>query len=146
VSALVIGIGNAWRRDDAAGLEVARRLRDAGLRAHDSDPSRLLDLWAGESEVIVVDAAASRAEPGTIHRLDGLEDDLPAWLSCSSTHHLGVGEAVELGRCLRRMPGNLEILGIEGACFEAGEGLSAPVARAVDALSAELLARLRVVA
>ena len=63
---LVIGVGNAWRRDDGAGPAVAAAL---GGPCTD-DPSRLLDLWAGAEHAIVVDAAASGAPPGTIRRFD----------------------------------------------------------------------------
>ncbi|MFP5364517.1 MAG: hydrogenase maturation protease, partial [Thermoleophilia bacterium] len=109
MTALVLGIGNDWRGDDAAGLEVARRLRAAGVRAAGSagDPSGLLDAWDGEREVILVDAVRSGAAPGTLHRLDARARPLPARLFRGSTHHLSVADAVELGRALGRLPERL---------------------------------------
>ena len=140
----MLGIGNPWRGDDAAGLEVARRLRAEGLRAleREGEPSSLLDAWEGETDVFVVDAVSSGAEPGTIHRLDARAGPLPAELFAMSTHHLSVAEAVELARALGRLPERLEVYGIEGAGFEAGSGLAPPVERAVEAVAAELAARL----
>ena len=141
---LVLGIGNDWRGDDAAGLEVARRLRAAGLRAlgRAGDPSGLLDAWAGEREVILVDAVRSGAAPGTVHRLDATARALPARLFRGSTHHVGVADAVELARALGRLPERVELVGIEGGTFAAGQGLSPAVGRAVDAVTSQLRSRL----
>ena len=140
----MLGIGNPWRGDDGAGLEVARRLRAEGLRAleREGEPSALLDAWAGEREVVVVDAVRSGAEPCTIHRLDARARRLPAELFAVSTHHLSVAEAVELARALGRLPERLEVYGIEGASFEAGSGLAPAVETAVEAVAAELALRL----
>lgn len=140
---LVIGVGNEWRRDDAAGLVVARRLRQSSPRAvrvieHEGEPLDLIEEWAGAAAAIVLDAVSSGAEPGTIHRLDALAMRLPAELFRGSTHALGVAEAVELGRALERLPRRLLVLGIEGERFDAGAGLSQEVERAATRLVDEL--------
>jgi hydrogenase maturation protease len=145
VTALVLGIGNDWRGDDDAGLEVARRLREAGLRALEQtgDPATLLDAWNGEDHVILVDAVRSGAAPGTIHRLDARAVCLPAALFGASTHGVGVAEAIELARCLGRLPERLELYGIEGKRFTVGGGLEPEVRRAVGEVTAELRRRMR---
>ena len=130
---LIVGVGNDWRGDDGAGLEVARRLR--GVEAV-GDPAALLDAWDGADHVIVVDAVRSGAAPGTIHRLD--PDCLPAAAALRSTHGAGLAEAIELGRALDRLPARLELYGIEGGCFEPGSGLTPAVVSAVEALCGEL--------
>ena len=57
VTRLVIGVGNPWRGDDGAGIEVARRL---GGVAFEGDGTGLIDVWENaDDEVVVVDAAAS---------------------------------------------------------------------------------------
>ena len=144
MTVLVLGIGNDWRGDDAAGLEVARRLCAAGLRAiaWERDPSNLIDAWEQEPAVILVDAVRSGAAGGTVHRLDASAGALPARLFRGSTHHLSVAEAVELARCLGRLPARVEFIGIEGRRFEAGVGLTPEVARAVDDVAAQLRRRL----
>jgi hydrogenase maturation protease len=143
---LVIGVGNEWRSDDAAGLVVARRLREpcpaARVIEREGEPLDLIDEWSGADDAIVVDAVRSGAEPGTIHRLDAAEQRLPAELFRGSTHAFSVAEAVELGRALGRLPSRLLVLGIEGEDFTAGAGLSPAVERAVDGLVGELLGRL----
>jgi hydrogenase maturation protease len=123
---------------------VARRLRAVGVRSieREGEPSGLLDAWSGEAHVILVDAVESGAGPGTVHRLDARAGPLPARLFSASTHHLSVAEAVELGRSLGGLPGRLEVVGIEGARFEAGRGLSPEVERAVGEVVAALGGRL----
>jgi hydrogenase maturation protease len=131
----VIGLGNDWRSDDGAGLEVARRLGGAELAG---EPIGLVDALDVE-EVVLVDAVSSGATPGTVHRFEADGEPLPARLfGASSTHALGVAEALELARSLDRLPRRVLVLGIEGASFDFGHGLSAPVAGAVDRLVEEL--------
>ena len=134
--ALVIGLGNAARGDDAAGLIAARRL--GGLE-HEGDPLALLDIWDDAASAVVIDAVSSGAEPGTIHRFDAGAGPLPARLrSSTSTHAIGLGEAIELARALGRLPARLIVCGIEGARFDAGTALTPAVAAAVDALVREV--------
>lgn len=145
----LIGIGNRFRHDDGAGLEVARRLRAThppGCRVleEEGEPGSLIEDWALVQEALVVDAVSSGAEPGTLHRFDVTRDPLPAELFASSTHALGIADAVELARELDRLPPRLAVYGIEGENFETGEGLSFAVEAAVDALVAELCDELRV--
>jgi hydrogenase maturation protease len=139
---LVIGVGNPWRGDDAAGLAVASRLREreTGMRvlAHEGEPLDLLERWDGEERVILVDAVSSGAPPGTIHRVEVAERSLAAELGRGSTHALGVREAVELARTLGRLPAQLLIIGIEGRGFAAGDGLSPEVESSVDRVVTEL--------
>ena len=141
---MVIGVGNPWRSDDAAGLEVARRLEALGepAIAHEGDGSGLLSHWDGVDAVVVVDAASSGAAPGTVHRFDAAAGPLPARLSSSSTHSLGVAEAVELARALGRLPQALVVYAIAGESFEAGEGLTPAVELAVGRLVEELAPRI----
>ena len=132
---LVIGIGNELRGDDVAGLEVVRRLRgEQGLtvREHHGEAIDLIDLWDGADAVVLVDAVRSGAVPGTIHRVDASAEPVPAKLRRTSSHTIGLAEAVELGRTLRRLPPTVVVYGVEGARFAAGAAPTAAVARAID--------------
>jgi hydrogenase maturation protease len=142
---MVIGVGNAWRGDDAAGLAVARRLRElspAGMEVHEheGEATGLVETWANAGHVIVVDAAASGAAAGTVRRFDATARPLPARALRSSTHAFGVPDAIELARALGRLPGRLEVCAIEGADFAAGGTLTPAVARAVEELAQALRA------
>ena len=133
----VIGVGNPWRGDDGAGLEVARRV--GGLE-HEGDCARLADLFAGLDDVAVVDAAAPSGTPGAVHRFDAGREPLPAAMLRSSTHAFGVAEAIELARVLGRFPRTLRVYAIEGADFTIGRSLTPAVERAVERLAGELAA------
>jgi hydrogenase maturation protease len=132
---MVIGVGNPWRGDDRAGLEVARRV---GGIEHEGDCTRLVDAWAGEADVVVVDAAAPGRAPGAVHRFDAVAGPLPAATLRSSTHAFGVADAVELGRALGRLPRVLRVYAIEGREFALGAPMSPEVERAVAELARQL--------
>ncbi|MCA1481341.1 hydrogenase maturation protease, partial [Bradyrhizobium sp. NBAIM08] len=126
LSPLVIGVGNPWRRDDGAGLEVVSALRarcgdDVRAVAHEGDCMRLLDLWDAGSAVVLVDAACSGAAAGSVLRLGDGADLLRAPLR-SSTHAFGVPEALALAHALDRAPRSAAIYAIEGADFGLGAG------------------------
>ena len=130
----IIGVGNEYRRDDAAGLIAARRLRARGVEAdeHTGDLATLMERWSGADDLILIDAVRSGAVPaGTLHRLDVSRAPLPRELFRSSTHALGLAEAVELSRALGTLPGRVTIYGIEAHDFAPRVGLSADVERAV---------------
>jgi hydrogenase maturation protease len=128
----VIGLGNAARGDDAAGLLVARAVGGIEL---EGDPSALIDLLDGAAEAVVIDAVRSGAAAGTVQRLDVSEHPLPTALrSSSSTHLVGLADAIELARALGRLPPRVIVYGIEGERFDTGAPVSAAVAAAVDEL------------
>jgi hydrogenase maturation protease len=139
----VVAVGNPWRSDDAAGLTVARRLRgtlaaDVELREEAGEPTVLVDACEGADALWLVDAVSSGAPPGTVHRIDAAERALPAELFRTSTHHIGLAEAVELARALGRLPRTAVVFGIEGASFEAGHGLTPAVEAAVERVAEQV--------
>jgi hydrogenase maturation protease len=133
---LVIGIGNEYRRDDAVGLQVARRLEEIRLpgvsvREASGEGAALMEMWKGMDSVIVIDAVQSGAIPGTIHQLEARNGPMPTGFFHYSTHAFGVAEAIELARALDQLPSRLRIYGIEGEQFDGGVGLSPAVEAAV---------------
>jgi hydrogenase maturation protease len=137
VTCCVIGVGNALRGDDAVGLAVARMLAaelDGKVRVIEceGEPVSLLAAWEGCTRAIVVDATQSDAPAGTIRRIAAHAGPLPPALSRSSTHLLGIADAIELARALRRLPERTIVYGIEGAGFTAGAELSEAAAAAAE--------------
>jgi hydrogenase maturation protease len=142
-------VGNAYRSDDAVGLVVARKLRselppDVTVLEREGEPTSLLDAWDGAETAWLIDAVSSGAAPGTVHRLDASSTPLPDAFARTSTHHLGLPEAVELARSVARLPRRLVVFGIEGESFEIGDALTPEVLAAVekvaDAVRAEVVA------
>ena len=139
----LIGIGNRFRRDDAAGLEVVRRLRLAHppgvvLIEEEGEPASLIEAWSSVDEALVIDGISSGSAPGKLHRFNVTDAPLPAEIFNRSTHSLGLPEAIELARELDRLPTRLIVYGIEGDSFETGEGLSDPVQKTVEKLVMDL--------
>jgi len=142
---LVIGVGNPFRGDDAAGLLVARRLAEdlpAGVRVVEAsgETTELLDLWTGAEFVVMIDAVAAEAPAGTVFRFEVGVDPVPAVYARHSTHALGVGEAISLAGALDRLPPRLIVYGIVGRRFGIGEALSPAVAATLDEVAARVLA------
>ncbi len=132
----VIGLGNEWRSDDGAGPEVARRLGGLALTG---EPIGLVEALNGCLEAVLVDAVFSGAPAGTVHRFEAADEPLPVRLfGASSTHALGLAEALELARSLGRLPQKVGVYGIEGADFSFGRGLTPEVAAAVSRVVEEV--------
>jgi hydrogenase maturation protease len=141
---VVVGCGSA-AGDDAAGLAALARLRaegglPAGVRLHAAGGGdALLDVVGDAAALVLVDAVASGAPPGTLHRwrwpsarLDGLR--------AGSTHQLGPAAALALADALGLLPPEVVALGVEVDGTRAGDGLGAAVAAALPALVAAVRA------
>jgi hydrogenase maturation protease len=141
---VVIGCGNLLRGDDAVGPTLVRHLWEQGV----PDRVTLVDggtagmdvafKMRGAERVVVVDAAATGAEPGTIYRVPGEElEDLPA-LDGIHTHQFRWDHALSFGRWLLadEYPSDIVVYLIEVASTEPGAPLTDPVASAMDAVGA----------
>ena len=133
--AIVIGVGNAARGDDAAGALAAREL----LGGRPPLPENTLVIDTGEVPenftgvvrafaadfAVIVDSAAAGRPPGAVFLLDPDEiadEDI-------STHRLPL---TRLARYLREtMDCRVSILGIEPLSFEPGTPMTPAVDRAV---------------
>ena len=92
---LVIGIGNTFRRDDGAGVEVIRRLEQCDtpgvqINEQSGEGAALMSAWEDFSSVILVDAVSSGSPPGTIHLLKPMEKEIPSEFFHYSTHAFSV--------------------------------------------------------
>ena len=142
---IVIGIGNAWAGDDAAGLLVARMVRErapAGVAVveHEGESTALLDVWDGARIAIIVDATSGGGNPGTVRVLDATREPLSGDLTGASTHAFGLAEAIELARALGRLPERLIVVGIEGERFDAGARPDPAVSGALEQATGQVLA------
>jgi hydrogenase maturation protease len=142
---LVIGVGNRYRSDDAAGLvvidELKSRLPDSvEIVEQSGDAAALIESWSGAERVFVIDAVFSNAAAGTILRYDANSGRVPCARFRCSTHMFGIAEAVEMARSLGELPSQLIIYGIEGESFATGTGVSPRVKEASHKI-VELLIR-----
>jgi len=133
----ILGIGNSFRADDAAGPLAARRLAKLRLpRDHDS----VLVIDAGQAPenttaelrrflpqvVILIDAAEMNEIPGTIRWIEmGEIDGMSA-----STHTMPLSMLSKY--LILEMDCEVKILGIQPRSTDIGESVSQDVLQAVD--------------
>lgn len=144
---LIIGWGNAFRGDDGAGLEAARRVKARSLARvsvieHEGDGYSLAELWKDHERVILLDAMKSGEAPGTVLRIDAKASPVPKETFVTSTHAFGLAEAVALSKSTGSLPESLVVFGIEGKSFEPGTGLSPEVASSLKEVEERVLVEL----
>lgn len=140
---LVIGVGNIYRSDDAAGILVARAisgLRLPGVEVIEAsgEGAALMDSWKDAGSVFLIDAVVSGASPGKVRRIDVRKEAVPPEYFHYSTHAFSVAEGVELSRTLGQLPAKMVIYGIEGKSFSAGLDVSPKVREGVREVTARL--------
>ncbi len=141
---VIIGCGNLLRGDDAVGPTLVRHLWEDGV----PDGVTLVDggtagmdvafKMRGARQVIIVDAALTDAEPGTIYRVPGAElENLPP-LDGLHTHQFRWDHALSFGRWLlaEEYPDDIVVYLIEAAQTEPGSSLSEPVEKAMHDVAA----------
>ena len=142
---MVIGVGNEFRGDDGAGLVVIDLLGQwlgdrVRLVKSDGEPASLIDAWRDADLAIVVDAVAcDPATPGRTHLLELEAGDEAGLRRAVSSHGLGIGTAISLGRVLRLLPGKLIVRAIEVADVNFGGGLNSPVKAAAELTASAIL-------
>jgi hydrogenase maturation protease len=133
---LVLGVGNALLGDDGAGLLVLAELERGadkwGSQVEFLDGGTqglaLLGSIAGRRVLLVLDAVALGAEPGTVHVLRGWSH---AGGRASTAHESNVAELLQTSMLLGECPQQVTVIGIEPARNATGMGLSDAVAKAV---------------
>ena len=140
----VIGVGNAWRGDDAVGLLAVRRICDrmaspVEVMEAEGDGLALLDLMEGAGHVLLIDAVKGGGRPGTCVRLDVSRESCWGPVVPSSTHAMGIAEAIDLARALKRLPKQVVLYGVEIESVESGAPLSPAVCDGLDVVIAMVM-------
>jgi hydrogenase maturation protease len=143
---LVAGVGNVLRGDDGFGVVVAQRLLEEDVPAE----VRVLDIGIGGihlvqelldgiDALVIVDATDLGRPPGTVSVIRP-DVSAPAGPDDLADMHYATPErALMLAGALRILPESVWIVGCQPADAERlGEGLSPPVAAAVDPAVAEV--------
>ena len=139
---VVIGIGNAYRRDDGVGLAVAadidkRNLPGVRVVTAIGEPGALIDAWSGASRAVLVDAAMHEGStPGRIRRWVPGNGEPGAVVS---SHSLGLPQTYALGQALGQIPEELVVITVDAADVDHGFGLTSAVAAAVPEVVEEVL-------
>ncbi len=145
---LIIGCGNILRGDDAVGPVLVRHLVHEGLpsgvRVVDGGTAGLDVAFAmrGAARVVIVDASATGAAPGTIFRVPAEELGDPPPMDGLHTHNLRWDHALSFGAWLLgpTRPTDVTVYLVEGEGYEPGAPLTERVEDAMHAV-ARLIAR-----
>lgn len=146
---LVLGVGNKLMSDEGIGVHVIERLietyripeevqvLDGGTLGLD-----LLYYLEGIENLLMVDAAETGREPGTVIRLEG--EQVPAFMSVKiSPHQLGVPDMLAAARLQGTYPRRLVLWGVQPELITLGLDLSPLLAARRDYLADRLAEELR---
>lgn len=132
----ILCFGNPLHGDDGFGHAVYKRLAEMNLPSHirifDTGTSGLnaMNLFSQCNQVIIIDAIASRGEPGRLHQLS------PDQVNSSNSpagHGQGVAYLLQAIKSLETQIPQILVLGVEVMSINPFQpGLSEPVERAVD--------------
>lgn len=140
---VLIGIGNAFRRDDGVGLAVAEEIGKIGVPGVQvvtaiGEPAAILDVWDGARLAVVVDAAfGDSSRPGIVRRWTPGDETTANMVS---SHAFGLPQTYALGSALGRLPQKLVGFTIDVADVSLGVGLTPAVAAAIPALITAVVA------
>jgi len=143
---LVLGLGNLICRDDGVGPLMVERLAAgwepaAGAEVADGGTLglSLMPLVERAENLLLVDAIAADAPPGTLVRLAG-EEVGPAVTHRLSPHQIGVADLLDSLLLVGRLPSRVVLLGLVPESLGLGVGLTDEVAAGVPALESAVLA------
>ena len=129
-STLLIGLGNLILGDEGVGVHAMRRLEaeyafapavelvDGGTSGLD-----LLPLLRGRQRLLLIDALAADAPPGTI-RVIRNQEIRSALTEKVSLHHLGIADLLALAELVGCAPPEIVLIGVVPERLEMGLGLS----------------------
>jgi len=140
IGLLVLGLGNTICGDDGVGVAAVEAIgrgweAPEGVRVLDGGTLGLSLLpWLQMADrVILVDAIAADAPPGSHVRLDG-QDVAHAAAHRLSVHQVGVADLLDGARLVGDAPEQIVLLGVVPESMELTTDLSEPVARALPEL------------
>ena len=139
----IVGVGNVLMGDDGVGpaavvamaaradLPAAAHLYDAGLAFSD-----VLGCLECEDMLIVIDAVRAGGQPGTVYQmpLGDLSDDGAEAPAGFSLHEISVMPALRMEALTGRTFAHVTLFGVEPGSVEWGQGISPPVAAALEKL------------
>ncbi len=141
---IIVGIGNPYRGDDAAGWAVIDKLAAKigsaiKLVKQQGDVAELIDFFVHFKSVYLVDAGSWDAPIGSWQRIDVLKDPIPEETVQTSTHGFGAAQAISLARNLDQLPKKLIVYAINGGAYHISNELSGPVAKCIDSVAEAVL-------
>ena len=136
-STLVLGLGNTLLSDEAVGVEVVRRLEAEGempgvvFMDGGTLSFTLAGTIADSPRLIVVDAAAMGARPGTVKVFEAEAMDRQLSGKGKSVHEVSLLDLMDIARITGHMPDNRALIGIQPEFMDWGMQPTQAVYRAL---------------
>lgn len=141
---LVLGIGNPIVTDDAAGLRIARRIKEMNPELEVveacSGAMGLFDYVVDHDRVILIDSVKTDGgKPGTLYKIE--MQDLKPTLSHAASHGLDIASAFKVGEGLGyKMPESVSIYAVEVKDnVNFGEECTTEVADRIPSIAREIM-------
>jgi hydrogenase maturation protease len=136
---LVLGLGNTLLGDDGLGPALIEQLLQEEDRWKDriefldggTQGLALLGHLSGREAIIIVDALAAGAPPGTTRILDVSEVLRMGASHANTSHESNAGELLAIAKVLDELPDRVFVVGVEPQNIATGYGLSDSVRRAL---------------
>ncbi|OGS03769.1 MAG: hypothetical protein A2339_07755 [Elusimicrobia bacterium RIFOXYB12_FULL_50_12] len=142
---LILGLGNSILRDDAAGIEAAKKIfelidkTDVEFAQASYAGWRLVEMLSGFERVIIIDAMAGGGlKPGECARVERNNIET---IHLRASHGMGLEEALALAvKNGQEMPKDISIFAV-GVLnpFEFGEGMTEEVAKNIDKIASQII-------
>ncbi len=141
---IIVGIGNPYRGDDAAGWAVIDGLKGTigsviKLVKQQGDIAELIDIFAHHKSVYLVDACRSSELVGTWQRIDVNKQPIMEENPQTSTHGFSLSQAIALAKNLDQLPNKLILYAINGNHYSISDVLSPPIAKSVNSVIKAIL-------
>ena len=145
---VVIGLGNPLMGDDGLGLAAIARLQEVwrlpdGVEVVDGGTwgMNLLPVIEDAGRVLLIDAVATGAAPGTLHLLE--RNRIPKYLATKiSPHQVDLRDVLALAELRGTLPEQTVAVGLEPAAVELSNTLSDTLRVRLDDLVTAIVAQL----
>lgn len=134
---VIVGIGNPYRGDDAAGWAVIDGLMEkvgSGIKLVKlrGDIAELIDIFAQYKTVYLVDACRINASKGAWQRIDAQKQSIIEANPQTSTHGFSVSQAISLAKNLDQFPNKLILYLISGDNYTICDRVSSSVHKSIE--------------
>jgi hydrogenase maturation protease len=133
---LIVGVGNPYRHDDAAGwaaIDILQHKHIEGITLQKirAEALELIDLFGLYPTIYLIDAFQREHTTDSFARIDALQTSLLQQNNTSS-HGFGVAHTIELARQMNMLPQKLIIYAVAAQDFSIGQQISDDILQNVE--------------
>jgi hydrogenase maturation protease len=140
----IIGIGNLYRSDDAAGWAVidsldGRAPQGIALYKLHPDIGQMLGLFTEHSTLFLIDAWKGPKKGPAFVRFDPMKDGKLLRTSCTSTHGISVKSCIDLAEALSMLPKKIIIYAIRVENTTLSTSMTTEIQKTIEKVASTIL-------